>query len=413
MNRITITPEARNLIETFRNANINVYSALSEFVDNSFDAGAKRIDFRVTLKDNKYAVDITDNGSGMTKENLAAALSLGSLSEKKLTGTGKFGSGMKIAAMNLFDEISIITRPVNEINYFKAHINFQEIVATNKFVGYVSEIPNTDNNGSTGTAIYLSGDRGKISIFNTNFLKRLSAYLGRVFRKFLLNGHDIYVNDKKVEPVSPLYIDKAAIFSDYSTILHVVDVNDNILCEGSVNIKFSVLKTDFNPDIKTGGLFIIRNGREVFSGGIPKTQDNQKLFKIDEKLLGRVRIELNIDNTFDQYLMVDFNKQNVVLDYYMLRSLQKVLSPLVERAINYVSSTSRLEVVVDKVQLQKHKKQSAAKDKNNWLKEMINYPQRKVQNLNDETILATVSIDANNNLYVAVNGNHHLIHKEI
>jgi hypothetical protein len=98
---------AQTLVASLRDQGYNdTTSALCEHVDNAVEAGADevRVFFRQTGKPGSYVVDaaVYDNGRGMAPNVLKVAMSFGgSLNYNNRTGIGRFGMGMKTAALSM------------------------------------------------------------------------------------------------------------------------------------------------------------------------------------------------------------------------------------------------------------------------------------------------------------------------
>src|SRR4030095_15044923 len=98
---------AQTLIASLRDVGYNTStSAICEHVDNAIQAGATeiRVYFRQTGKQGNAVIDaaVYDNGSGMAPNVLKVATSFGgSMTYNNRTGIGRFGMGMKTAALSM------------------------------------------------------------------------------------------------------------------------------------------------------------------------------------------------------------------------------------------------------------------------------------------------------------------------
>jgi hypothetical protein len=98
---------AQTLIASLRDVGYNTTtSAICEHVDNAIQAGATevRVYFRQTGKQKEAVIDaaVYDNGSGMAPNVLKVATSFGgSMSFNNRSGIGRFGMGMKTAALSM------------------------------------------------------------------------------------------------------------------------------------------------------------------------------------------------------------------------------------------------------------------------------------------------------------------------
>ena len=98
---------AQTLISSLRDVGYNhTTSALCEHVDNAIEAGANeiRIFYRQLGKKGEYQIDaaVYDNGRGMEPNVLKVATSFGgSMNYNTRDGIGRFGMGMKTAALSM------------------------------------------------------------------------------------------------------------------------------------------------------------------------------------------------------------------------------------------------------------------------------------------------------------------------
>jgi hypothetical protein len=98
---------SQTMIQSLRDVGYNnTTSALCEHVDNALQAGASeiRVYFRQTGKRGDYQLDaaVYDNGSGMSPTVLKVATSFGgSTTFGNRKGIGRFGMGMKTAALSM------------------------------------------------------------------------------------------------------------------------------------------------------------------------------------------------------------------------------------------------------------------------------------------------------------------------
>src|SRR5579859_1236442 len=104
---------AQTLVESLRDVGYNnTTSALCEQVDNAIQADASeiRVYFRQSGSKGSYDIDaaVYDNGRGMAPAVLKVAMAFGgSTSFGTRTGIGRFGMGMKTAALSLSPNLEV------------------------------------------------------------------------------------------------------------------------------------------------------------------------------------------------------------------------------------------------------------------------------------------------------------------
>ena len=112
-------PPAKSMITGLRCIGYNFSTALADIIDNSISAGAKIIDIYASGKE-KYVV-ISDNGRGMTKDELKESMRLGSCSpftERQGYDLGRFGLGLKTASFSQCKKLTVISKCNNDINAY-------------------------------------------------------------------------------------------------------------------------------------------------------------------------------------------------------------------------------------------------------------------------------------------------------
>jgi signal transduction histidine kinase len=84
--RADATPHAAALIEGLRDIGYSLETAVSDIIDNSITAGARRIQIITeTFSDEPY-IAIIDDGEGMTEEDLVAVKTLLQLGTNQISG---------------------------------------------------------------------------------------------------------------------------------------------------------------------------------------------------------------------------------------------------------------------------------------------------------------------------------------
>jgi len=90
-------------MESLRDIGYSMETALADIIDNSITAGANTVEVRFSWNAGKPWLAISDNGCGMTKDELIAAMRFGStspLSCRSADDLGRFGLGLKTASIS-------------------------------------------------------------------------------------------------------------------------------------------------------------------------------------------------------------------------------------------------------------------------------------------------------------------------
>ena len=105
-----VIPSARRLIKSLRDIGYNFSTAVADLVDNSIEAGATKVDITIGFYGENSYVRISDNGKGMSEEELKEAMRYGSEREYMEGDLGKFGLGLKTASMSQCQKFSVASR---------------------------------------------------------------------------------------------------------------------------------------------------------------------------------------------------------------------------------------------------------------------------------------------------------------
>jgi hypothetical protein len=103
---IDITPD-QSLMPKLGQSGYSVPQAIAELVDNAIDARMDGEGLRISLKIGKNEVSVADNGQGMDREEVQAAMVLGRSSKKDQLG--EFGLGLKTSCTSLGTAFSVTT----------------------------------------------------------------------------------------------------------------------------------------------------------------------------------------------------------------------------------------------------------------------------------------------------------------
>jgi histidine kinase/DNA gyrase B/HSP90-like ATPase len=363
----------QTLIQSLRDVGYNhTTSALCEHVDNAIQAGATeiRVYFRQTGKKGDYQIDaaVYDNGSGMSATVLKVATSFGgSTTFDNRTGIGRFGMGMKTAALSmspvvelfswqesgaiynmtldveaigkdrrnlveLSDPSLLTTLPDEVADLFKRPMVYpsdrteQEILA-------VDDEDLKERLGSSGTIIYIPQcDRltyAKASTLVDHAVKEMA----RVYRRAIGSGLKIFVNNRRVEAFDPTYsmpnarhtrIEDLPVKLSRLIVSKQVEVRiaENKPELAPITIKLyrlpveewaSLPRKTLRNDLKVfdgNTVSILRNNREVFAGPMPWLTTRHSVTHW-------YRIQIDFPGVLDEAFGVAANKQGVRLKGYV------------------------------------------------------------------------------------------------
>jgi hypothetical protein len=367
---------AQTLISSLRDVGYNnTTSALCEHVDNAIEAGAKeiRIYFRQRGSKGSYEIDaaVYDNGRGMSPNVLKMATSFGgSMRYGNRDGIGRFGMGMKTAALSMSPVMELyswqepsafykMTLDVEDIG--KDRANSVELPdptfstdLPDEVAGFFTETmvfpdkneqeffatPEDNLNellGSSGTIVFLPNcDRLSYAKAQT-LVDHAVKEMGRIYRRLLAGGVTLYVNNRKVEIFDPTYwmpnarhtrIRDLSVTQSRLIDTKVVDiaVSDSSNEKAKVTVKLYALpfeswlalprKVQRNDLRVFDGLTvsILRNDREVYAGSMREIVPKHSV-------ANWYRVQIDFPGILDEAFGVASNKQGVRLKGYVVEAI--------------------------------------------------------------------------------------------
>jgi len=142
LSEIDLSPPASSLIESIRSIGYSFPFAVADLIDNSISKDAKRIDISVTRdRQNRLTVTISDNGLGMTPEELRVAMSLGGKGPSDARDSkdmGRFGLGLKTASFSQARVLTVISRASASNDLYGISWDLDEVIRKNKW--FASEL---------------------------------------------------------------------------------------------------------------------------------------------------------------------------------------------------------------------------------------------------------------------------------
>jgi hypothetical protein len=234
----------QTLVNALRDLGYNdTTSAICEFVDNSVQWGAStvRVYFNESGKRGQKRLDVLvlDNGSGMAPNVLRAATAFGgSMCFDNRNGIGRYGIGMKGAALSMGRILDIIswqeprafynmTLDITEVGEDRGNVvTLPDAQFNNQLPDEIVQIlrgvmtfPNReaqdlvvdpdgkveDQLSKTGTIIYVPDCDRLTYRTGKSLVDHATKELARVYRRQLAAGLQLYVNNRLVQPMDPTY----------------------------------------------------------------------------------------------------------------------------------------------------------------------------------------------------------------
>ncbi|MEQ9552612.1 MAG: ATP-binding protein [Coleofasciculus sp. G3-WIS-01] len=359
--------EIDKTLESLRDSGFDLATASGEVVDNSYEADATVVRIRTIEKTTSIpgkkrskakrskvveSIAFADNGHGIPYKILPSTLKLGfSTRYNQRNGLGRFGVGMKLAAISQARRIDIYTKPLGSKEYYHAYLDLDEVsqgiqtlIKIEVVEGYPPEYSNLMQypQGSkhpkegkpfeSGTLVVWSKvdrliDGGNYGSAIQERMQELTKFLARAYRHFIDEGFYIELNGKYITLHDPLFLLKnPRVIDNFGKNLHskLVDEGDIEIDDKKVHIKVTLYPEEFRriqgqggkdihpvtkeedsrlrglyiPDNK-GRISIVRNGREIYYDIVPK------LLPYGVNDIDRfIGIEISFPATLDEYLQV-------------------------------------------------------------------------------------------------------------
>ncbi|UFN51586.1 ATP-binding protein (plasmid) [Roseomonas sp. OT10] len=377
---------AQTLVQSLRDVGYDhTTSALCEHVDNAIQAGAKevRVLFRQTGKKGEYRIDaaVYDDGRGMSPSVLKVATSFGgSLNFNNRKGIGRFGMGMKTAALSL--------SPVMELYSWQEAGAFYNMTLDVEAIGkeranlvqlpdptLMTELPDevadlflkpmsfpsdrseqqllaepgedlADRLGRSGTIVYMPEcDRLTYAKAQT-LVDHATKEMARVYRRAIGAGLRLFVNNRRVEASDPTYSMPNArharldISPKQSRLILPKQVDIKLHENGSETVPVTVKifrlpieewsKLDRKTQRNDLRIFdgytvsILRNGREVFAGPMPRLTTRHSV-------TNWYRIQIDIPGELDEAFGIASNKQGVRMKGYVEDAIKDAIGGEISR----------------------------------------------------------------------------------
>lgn len=330
-------------------------TAIDEFVDNAYQAQATRVEIAydvVNSEGNQHgigAVAVIDNGHGMEPEMIRAAVLWGGTHRHNdRSGLGRFGFGLPSAAVSITRHFEVFSK-VKGGQWHCVTVDLDDVCTGKHTTDDGLVLAPQPEAGALPTWVVKalgkrSLDHGTVVLLvtpdrlTTGFRKpkafhnSIMEHLGLIYRG-MLNRCALFVNQQRVDPVDPLFLDPNArfydvgndVFAEGREPLQFGMKNSRTGAEGIVRLRFSFMPPTFqqNADgqknerlkiIKENNAFFVvtRAGRQidlVTRTHYPKEEFNNNLMTYDRNWA----VELDFDPELDEEFGVPVNKQQVNL----------------------------------------------------------------------------------------------------
>lgn len=387
----------------------DIRKALNDLIDNSEQAGAKKIAVVTTSEkgNEKNArekisnIAVVDDGHGMFPDMLPIAVKWGGTDRyNQRDGLGRFGFGLPTASISVTRTYDVyskvaggewhkITVDLNEVAQ-KAmtsggNILYTPTVTKSALPAFVQDyIKKTwkKDDLDQGTVVWLKNpDRIRRFALPQVFQAKMLQNVGLTYRHYMPNI-TFYVNEKKVEMIDPLFLNPNCIGYDAGN-GHIAEGMDEMVIrvkntlvngktlEGDVRLRMSfthpkfqrdkdwqLIKSRFNTMKDNNSYFIVcRAGRQidlVRETFYQSDDDNVTIVTYDANWA----IELDFDPILDEMFGITTNKQQVELDAYLWDLFKEHNLPGIVSALRKKGNTLRTQEEVKKEKQKEEKRDS-------------------------------------------------------
>lgn len=363
-------------------------TAIDEFIDNSVQAQARRIDVAYTLdgsngRSRVASVMVIDDGHGMIPDMIRAAVLWGGTHrEDDRSGFGRYGFGLPSAAVSISPSFEVYSK-VKGGRWYKVRICLGD-VSTGKLTdkhGRVLAPRASATKLPPEVAEYLGKrklEQGTVILLEqpdrlspgfrspTHFHRNMIEHIGTVYRG-VLRECSIYVNGEQIEAVDPLFLEPSAQYYDVGNGVFAealdpleIELKSRRGRVGKIRVRFSYM----NPKFQVGpgdqknnerlavmkenqSYFIVtRAGRQIDLVTRPrftKDEDNITLVNFDRNWA----IELDFDPLLDEEFGITTNKQQVTISDYLWDIFAQHSIPAVVKQLRAKFSKDRKDLKAD------------------------------------------------------------------
>lgn len=351
-------PKAGAMINTFRAFGYNLQTAIADIIDNSISARAENVWIQYEWAGEKSWVTITDDGTGMDRDELIMAMTPGSKDPKddrEEHDLGRFGLGLKTSSFSQCKALTVMSRRENH-SVIKRHWDLDYVNETGKWnlLDYLSDTKfsaqlKTLEHGTTVLWEKLDRLVGKTSIHNEaarnvylEEFERVEEHLSLVFHRYMERKKlNIWLNGNKLEAWDPFMKESEGgqLVAREGLDAGQVTVKSYVLPHVSKLSTQERKKAKSEEWYRLQGFYIYRNSRLLLYG------DWLGLFAKNEHFKN-ARILVDIPNKLDHDWKIDIKKATATPSLAVRRDLVR-LGKMTRKAAGAVHRFRGNQVMLD------------------------------------------------------------------
>ncbi len=363
-------PTADVLMTSMRSMGYTFESAIADVIDNSISAKCHEIIIRFPIDPQDCFITISDDGEGMSRDELFDAMKYGSqlkAGTRAVDDLGRFGLGLKAASLSQCRKLTVISKKEERLAAFCWDLDKIEESSDWSILEYndsdIKQIKGIEylDNKSCGTVVLwedfdvLRKSAGSVYAELSRYQELVSNYLELIFHRYLNkpkpNNIDMYINNHKLEGLDPFLEKHKKTNVRREMIIPVIDSSG---VEQKVIVQPYVLP--FQKDLsnedkkKSGGIeeyrtkqgfYIYRNERLIIWG----TWFGRKRGELTK----HARVRVDIPNTLDDIWGIDIKKQTATIPNVIKNQLTKAVDEAMNLAIKAQQHRGRIENIDENV----------------------------------------------------------------
>ena len=364
MGFISAAPEPKNHIKTLMRIGYDFNSAIADILDNSITAESTEIDINVKFNETDPLLLISDNGHGMTEDELLENMKVSCKDpdeSREIGDLGRFGSGMKTASFSHARKLTVISKnpkskicgacwDIDEIE--TSNLWNLEVLSDKRIANELSRIDVKFIDKGTiliwdNITMFRSNDHIELHDQISSKLSELKQYLSLHFHKFMQGKNKIKfrIQGDQLNPQDPF-------LSSHTGSITLGE--DNPLVDGKkVSIKLHILphhdylsaeELDAMGGVdemyRKQGLYVYRSKRLIIAGGWMNLSRSFQLAKL-------ARVEIDIPASLDKAWSTDVKKMTLQLPAKIKNKLKELIKQPIKKSKKEYEYRGKKEEVND------------------------------------------------------------------
>lgn len=340
--RIQNPPTASALMATARSfGNYDLAAALADLIDNSIQAQAGKVFIEFAPEENDVTVRIRDDGNGMNRDKLIAAMKPASShpgETREKSDLGRFGWGLKSASLSQARILTVVSWQQRHIYAARWNIDDLEDWSMDIFEGIDAlKLLDAKPETLTGTEIiWTSSDRLFDTDSSASIDERLNdkiahakKQLSLVFHRYLAGEGDrklqIFLQGAPLSPTDPFMKSHPATQTVDEEIMRMGNDKD-VSFQIYILPHFSKLSTQeksiLGGDegmVRNQGFYVYRNKRLIIYGTWFRLVPHGELSQL-------MRVRIDLPNSLDSEWKITVDKSDAQLPLMLKKRLREVVS---------------------------------------------------------------------------------------